>query len=92
MNPQMQPKVCHEGDIWTIEGRWKCGLCHVTNSGRKHAFNDKFEFDDHIARYCHICNEDLTSVEAINRHFLFLHYKEKKNIDGEYILLNCVTF
>lgn len=80
MNGMLPPKVSHEGDVWTIEARWKCAPCHVAYSMRKHAFNDKFEFEDHIARYCHICDVELTSVEARNQHFQTQHSEEQ---DGE---------
>jgi len=73
------PKVSHEGEVWTIEALWKCALCHVAYSMRKHAFNDKFEFEDHIARYCHICNVELTSVEALNQHFQTQHTEGQKD-------------
>ena len=76
----MKTNFILKGDVWTIEGRWKCAPCHVAYSMRKHAFNDKFEFEDHIARYCHICDVELTSVEARNQHFQTQHSEEQ---DGE---------
>ena len=75
----MKTNFILKGDVWTIEARWKCALCHVAYSMRKHAFNDKFEFEDHIARYCHICNVELTSVEALNQHFQTQHSEGQKD-------------
>merc|ERR1712223_1504377 len=47
--------------------------------------SDKFEFEDHITRFCHICNEELTSGEAINRHFDSYHYEENQNADRPFV-------
>ena len=76
---QIHSEDTPESEFWTIEAKWKCGLCHANNLDRKHTFSDKFEFEDHITRFCHICNEELTSVEAINRHFASHHYEGNQN-------------
>ena len=66
---------CHEGDIWTIAAHWKCGPC-FTVKGTDTIFNDSNEFENHLGRFCHICNEEYASFESWQRHHTNSHIKD----------------
>ena len=68
-------------DLWDINIHWACGLCFV-NQKIENLFNDDAEFQDHINRFCHICNQDFSSPETWQRH-QSKHFNSIMNKNGE---------